>query len=275
MSYQTVIANDSTPPRRVDTPSGRIRLPRTHYVGLDLGKKRDYTAVAVLAREREEREPLPGTRHPQTVNVYTLSYLDRTRQESYEDVADGVANLMRTPMLGTATLAVDETGVGTAVTDMLKARRLIINAVTITGGDTMTRDGSSYRIPKRDLVTTVTVLLEGRRLVVPKSLVLADTLAQELANFRVTVSKLGHDSYGAGVEWREGAHDDLVLAVALAAWFGENDTSGYVEFSPADRQRYTQMPDGHWVPDYDDDDDWSMPSGSVSFGPFGRGGGTR
>ena len=27
-----------------------------------------------------------------------------------------------------------------------------------------------------------------------------------------------HDSYGA---WREGAHDELVLAVAVACWYGE------------------------------------------------------
>ena len=27
---------------------------------------------------------------------------------------------------------------------------------------------------------------------------------------------------GRGREWRDGAHDDLVLAVALAAWYGEN-----------------------------------------------------
>jgi hypothetical protein len=28
----------------------------------------------------------------------------------------------------------------------------------------------------------------------------------------------GHDSYG---QWREGQHDDLVLAVALATWWAE------------------------------------------------------
>ena len=31
----------------------------------------------------------------------------------------------------------------------------------------------------------------------------------------VKISETGKDSYGA---WREGAHDDLVLAVALAVW---------------------------------------------------------
>jgi hypothetical protein len=32
---------------------------------------------------------------------------------------------------------------------------------------------------------------------------------------RVKISTAGHDSYSA----REGAHDDLVLAVAMAVWF--------------------------------------------------------
>jgi hypothetical protein len=97
-------------------------------------------------------------------------------------------------------------------------------AVTITGGDTVSRKGKDLRIPKRDLVTIVAVLLETRRLKVPKALPLARTLFDELHNFKVKVSPLGHDSYGAGGEWREGQHDDLVLAVALAAWIGEHGT---------------------------------------------------
>jgi hypothetical protein len=45
------------------------------------------------------------------------------------------------------------------------------------------------------------------------------TLVQELLAFRVKIDPLtAHDSYGA---WREGAHDDLVLAVAVAAWYGQ------------------------------------------------------
>ena len=47
----------------------------------------------------------------------------------------------------------------------------------------------------------------------------AATLVQELLNFRVTIDpRTAHDSYAA---WREGMHDDLVLAVAMACWWGE------------------------------------------------------
>jgi phage FluMu gp28-like protein len=205
------------------------------YAGLDLGKKRDFTAIAVLEQATERRETVPGSHTFRDVRTYTVRQLDRVRQESYEAVADSVAGLMRLPAMRNATLAVDETGVGTAVTDMLRLRDLSPRAATITGGDKVTRDGHNYRIPKRDLVTTVNVLLESRRLKIPTALPLARTLADELHTFKVTISPLGHDSYGAGGEWREGQHDDLVLAVALAAWFGENTSSTSVIFTPPPR----------------------------------------
>jgi hypothetical protein len=47
---------------------------------------------------------------------------------------------------------------------------------------------------------------------------MAEILVRELLNFRVKISDLGHDTYNA---WRESEHDDLVLAVAIAAWVAE------------------------------------------------------
>jgi hypothetical protein len=47
----------------------------------------------------------------------------------------------------------------------------------------------------------------------------AATLTQELQHFQMKIAlDTGHDSYGA---WREGTHDDLVLALACALWCGE------------------------------------------------------
>ena len=43
-------------------------------------------------------------------------------------------------------------------------------------------------------------------------------MVEELLSFQVKISVSGHDTYGA---WREGTHDDLVLATALAVWVGE------------------------------------------------------
>jgi hypothetical protein len=90
--------------------------------------------------------------------------------------------------------------------------------ITITGGDSVVRDNKAFRVPKRDLVSTVQVLLQGGRLKIAPALAESALLVQELQNFQVKISDLGHDSYGA---WREGTHDDLVLAAALACWHAE------------------------------------------------------
>ena len=42
---------------------------------------------------------------------------------------------------------------------------------------------------------------------------------------RVKVSASGHESFAA---WREGTHDDLVLAVALACWRARWPQVGHV-----------------------------------------------
>ena len=179
------------------------------YVGLDLGQSRDYTALCVA-----EKVPPEGS------DDYELHvrHLERFREVLYPDVAERVSRLMDAPELkGKAALAVDATGVGAAVVDMLRRSGLTFDAVTITGGDTETQSGyDSYRVPKRDLVGNLQVLLQSGLLKIARSLEHAETLRAELLNFRVKINvATAHDSYEA---WREGDHDDLVLATALAAW---------------------------------------------------------
>ena len=115
-------------------------------------------------------------------------------------------------------LVVDATGVGRPVVDMLSAAGLSPVPITIHGGDVVSRDGTYWRVPKRDLVGALQVLLQTTRLKIAGQLRYADTLVQELLRFRVKISDQGHDSYGA---WRDGEHDDLVLALAVACWYGQ------------------------------------------------------
>jgi hypothetical protein len=87
----------------------------------------------------------------------------------------------------------------------------------ITGGDAVTSEGGITRVPKRELVSIVQVCLQTARLKIAPDLKEAATLTSELQNFQVKITDNAHDTYGA---WREGTHDDLVLAVALALWEG-------------------------------------------------------
>jgi len=113
-------------------------------------------------------------------------------------------------------LVVDHTGVGVAVVDLFKDAHLDPIAITITGGDTVSRDGNHYRVPKRDLVTTTQVAMQQGHLKFAATLPSLAILKAELSAFTYKLSNAGHDSYA---DWREREHDDLVLAVALAVWY--------------------------------------------------------
>jgi hypothetical protein len=82
---------------------------------------------------------------------------------------------------------------------------------------------------------TAQSLLQSGRLRFAGALPLLDTLNAELQSFEVKVSTLGHDTYEA---WRGGAHDALVLAVAIACWLREwSNPEGMHGFSISYDQR--------------------------------------
>jgi hypothetical protein len=135
-----------------------------------------------------------------------------------------VVALLRTPPLPGAVLMVDATGVGKAVVDMLadglnSRATCTCYPVTIAAGHAPTiGEGGGLQVPKKELVGVLPVLLQTRRLQVARMLSDANLLLQELENFRVKAVALPSES---PTLWREGPQDDLVLAVALAAWMGE------------------------------------------------------
>lgn len=191
----------------------RARHPR-FFVGVDLGQSSDYTAIAVCESANpggEQQELYLDCRH-----------LERFRHRLYPDVAAHVAALVDSPGLrGRSRLALDFTGVGAAVGDLFTKTGREFARVVIHGGDKEREDGDTFRVPKRNLVSNLQVLLQTGRFRIARELGLAGTLREELMNFRIKVNpKTAHDSYEA---WREGDHDDLVLAAALAAWAAEKE----------------------------------------------------
>jgi hypothetical protein len=189
-------------------------VPSRYFVGLDLGQAHDFTALDIL--ERQQLFPgLPPA-------SYSLRHLQRfERGTSYPAIVKGVrAILARPPLAGSAVyLAVDATGVGRPVCDMIRPVFPAMAAITITGGRDVTEDWDGFCTPKRDLVSVLQVLLQGRRLKIAKGLPEAENLAHELSSFKVKVNvSSGSETFES---WRERDHDDLVLAVALAAWLGE------------------------------------------------------
>jgi hypothetical protein len=146
----------------------------------------------------------------------------------YPQVIEHVTRLLtRYPIrahLADTRLIVDATGVGRPVVDSFRMRGVHPISILIHGGERITQEVAGprdiiLRVPKRDLVAAVQTLLQNGRLRIAERLALAEVLRKELLNFRVKVDpKTAHDSYS---HWREADHDDLVLAVACAAWYRE------------------------------------------------------
>lgn len=189
-----------------------------YLVGLDLGQANDFSAWAVALQHDHGTEPAS----------YDVPHLDRIRGARYPAVVEHTRALIEALLAQDprpdVDLVVDFTGVGRAVADMVIEAELgaRVTLVTITGGDAVTRgERGEWRAPKRDLASVVQVALQSSRLRIGAELTLAETLTQELTNFKVKIALNGHDSYAAGADWRDGNHDDLVLALALAIWQGE------------------------------------------------------
>jgi hypothetical protein len=194
-----------------------------YFVGLDLAPPGLPTALAVVGRPRL-RPADPATTRP----VYSLRHLHRFPPGTpYPAVVDAVVALLRTPPLPFAWLLADYTGVGQAVLDLVRdgLRRGVdctFSPVVLTAGGTVTIGPvGGYAVPKTDLVGTLQVLLQTRRLQIATSLPDVATLVRELAAYRAKVA-IGP---GDALAWRDAPHDDLVLAAALAAWAGERALS--------------------------------------------------
>jgi hypothetical protein len=197
-------------------------------VGLDLGQATDYTAVSVIEKLKIDNTEIvqKGFEAPTVVGsikrVCHLRHLQRLKLgTSYPEIVEIVGTLLKAlpPAKVAPALVVDATGTGRPVIDMMVKSGLRPIAVNITGGNVENYAGSNWwNIPKRNLVSTLAVVMQSGRFKVSPDLVEAETFISELSNFKVKISASGHDSYNS---WRESIHDDLVLSVALAAWWAE------------------------------------------------------
>lgn len=199
-----------------------------HYVvGLDLGQVKDPSALAVLKRQRiaDPLRPTEPNKPAKMVSAYDVVALKRwPLGTSYPAIVDAMQAMMAKPPLAGSLLAVDGTGVGKAVIDSLVAAKINarVHEIQITSGQTPppAQVGRAWHVPKKELVSVMQVLLQGRRLAFA-ALPLTEVLVKELKNFRVKITPAANEVYEA---WREGQHDDLVLAAAMAAWLGERLT---------------------------------------------------
>ena len=185
------------------------------YIGVDLGQSHDHTAIAIVEKEnaREVNQPLLYNAQAPRLPNLLVRRLERVPLGTrYPRIVEHIRNIAHEPLLaGRCTLVVDATGLGAPVVDMLREpgprgeQCCEITAVTITGGDGISRRGHMhFGVPRRDLLAGVQLALEQGRLHIARNMPYAEALGRELCAMRAGRASTDHD--------------DLVFAVSLACW---------------------------------------------------------
>ena len=184
------------------------------WIGVDLGQRRDSSAIAVVERVWERA----ATHDFLSTGLdgqwwFRVRILERLRLDTeYPDVVERVRQIAELPGIReNRTIVVDGTGVGAPVVDLLRRARLgcMIVPIIITGGvqpSTALRNGYES-VPRSELLTAMQVLAQLGRLKIATRCKYAEALRREMLELKLAASAQ-----------RGEAHDDLALAVALALW---------------------------------------------------------
>lgn len=184
-------------------------LVNHHYIGLDLGQRRDYTVIAVISAVTVQS----GQRDPVTFafpchEQLRLRHLHRfplgTPYTSYPGAVRRLLHAIPEP--AARTLVVDGSGPGLPVVNMLRDAGLparLLTAMILNEGSGERRHSGSYTIGRRGTLSAVRVAVESGVLRAASNLPLRHALIQELRSVSID------NDYESG-------HDDLVFAIALA-----------------------------------------------------------
>jgi hypothetical protein len=219
-----------------------------HLLSLDLGKMNDYSALALIRRSLMiTPDGLPVRDHRrQTLYKFEVINLKRwPKFTPYPEVISFIKDrvLLLSQIQPSPRLILDASGVGNAVVDMVLDANMGVTTipVTITGGTAVSwkRWPRSRAIgcwsAKEAIVSHTQYALQSKRLVIwpipPDQETGLDTVAilkDELKGFTVKMTRAAHEVYTA----REGAHDDVLLAVALGVFVGMQPRLRYDTTAP-------------------------------------------
>jgi hypothetical protein len=181
-------------------------------MGVDLGQANDPTAICIIHAYAEREDPFEPLKY-----YYDVVHLQRLPLGmSYPAIVSEVGIMLSRPPLDQGCeLVLDDTGVGRAVGDIFQQRGLNPIRVSITSGNEEGMAGSRrWTVPKAALVSLLDATLHTGELRFASELREAAAMREEFKDFGRHVSEAGRYSFSA----REGKHDDLVLACAIALW---------------------------------------------------------
>ncbi|MCF7949498.1 MAG: hypothetical protein K9M94_12990 [Spirochaetia bacterium] len=173
--------------------------------------------ISVLQRVEKDRNSLEVPDHwlvsTQDVfiqRVYHLRHLEKIDLD-YEKIIDRLSDISyKLEMQDRTKLLVDVTVSGNSVVDVMRDERLYPVPIKRVDGGNVVRGDIGYTVPEKDMITSLKVLYQSRRIKMPSKLKHLEEFQNDLLNFSLGLT---------AEEWREGSKSVLVLSVAQSAWY--------------------------------------------------------
>ena len=194
-------------------------LTQRYFLGLDLGKRVDRSALAILELEWQGDSFDYAEYVPIRNPIVRLVRADRfpfglPYSRIPAILADVLAKLERRPVLKRNAakvfrkdLVIDAANAGSFLLEILQQHKLsaALVPVTITGGERENRlDGGIWSVPRPVLFSNLRILFETGNL----------RIAHDLPGYKALLEEL----LTAKASGPQREHDDVAIAVALAAW---------------------------------------------------------
>lgn len=207
-------------------------MPHDALIAAHIGLPHEPVGVVLVERieeltgEFDKRLRRWGTR-----NLYRVRQIERPEAGArLTDVAALVRDM--TPAdAKRATVLVNMTASGRPAVDLLSAHQLKPIPIVTNNSDGARRGRGSIHVPQKELITSLSILMAERRLQAPRDAPNAAALADQLREFRAKPkTKAATDIWA-----REDDTGELVMATALACWWGETRMSSLLKQPPPPR----------------------------------------
>ena len=207
-------------------------------IGVSLGTGMQPTAIAVL-----EQVVLKNPDWRAENGALKLRHLDRLSLDTnYPQTVEPVSKLLKRSEIkdkeqcGGAEVLLDLTGSGSAIVELFEREGIDPICVRIAGAGAFEEKDQKgrWRVPKVELVGPLLVLYGAGRLKMAEGLDLVPELLNEFRNFKMRPPRIDPNDPES---WREGQSDDLIFAVALAAWRASRNVPYPQDDDPGEKQR--------------------------------------
>ncbi|MCH7776007.1 MAG: hypothetical protein IH878_05650, partial [Gemmatimonadetes bacterium] len=192
-----------------------------HIVSLSLGTVAEPNAL-VMVQPRTEFKESGGDRWSRdSKNYFDVTLIERfpAGRPITAIVARACELISDKRLADNYTLLLDITSTGAAPARAFEGRGIYPALVDLTNTAAQGQSGSSRRVPLRDVIGAAQVVLQTARLKVASELELAETLVADLTAF-------DPKPVARNMDLRGGRNADLVFALAVALWWGDDLTWG-------------------------------------------------